>query len=315
MINAANIMSGLLSKNFVRSIDEFNHYEDPSQGIPILIPADDELFVFKNSDIFIIEKEHQLSTIYGHSDASYIGFKHTYIGTRFISSFTIKKSFKDTLNSLVSHNEESFAHIRKVGDHQKRIGAFQTRNIPHYGHEAIIWRMLTKCQHLVINPVIGPKKKGDVTVDCLNKVFSGYFAKKYSNKISFNPIFANMFYAGPREAIHHARMRQTLGYDLFSVGRDHAGAEKKYPRQAASDLAKKHEKDLKIEIICHQGSVFCQGCGKAVLEGDCTHSEQDKKDISGTHFRQNIETGTFYELADKDLQEYLRGITSEVFES
>ena len=314
LINAANIQSGLLKQNFVQSATDFRRFEDISLGIPILVPADNELFYFKRSDVFQINEEFLLSTIYSHSDASYVGFKHSSTGTQFLSSFSVKDDFKDEFNRLVEHNLATIAHVRAIRKNQKKIGAFQTRNIPHFGHEEIIWRMLTKCEHLVVNPVIGPKKKGDVTVECLSLVFSEYFAKKYSNKISFNPIFANMFYAGPREAIHHARMRKTIGYDLFSVGRDHAGAEKKYPSQAAAVLAKSLEKIIDIEIMCHLGSVFCNGCGKVILGGDCAHSGSEKKDISGTEFRTNIKNGTIYELADKGLQKFLHRKVSKVFE-
>ena len=40
-----------------------------------------------------------------------------------------------------------------------KIGAFQTRNILHLGHELIINEMLEFCDHVVINPVLGPKKR------------------------------------------------------------------------------------------------------------------------------------------------------------
>ena len=37
--------------------------------------------------------------------------------------------------------------------------------------------MLDRCDHLVINPVIGPKKKGDITLENLDYVFSEIVSK------------------------------------------------------------------------------------------------------------------------------------------
>ena len=42
-----------------------------------------------------------------------------------------------------------------------------------------------------------------------------------------------MYYAGPNEALHHTILRQKIGFDIFSVGRDHAGAEGAYPPSLA----------------------------------------------------------------------------------
>ena len=47
LINVANIRTDLLSNNFVNSKEKLLDFEDKTKGIPILIPADQELFYFK----------------------------------------------------------------------------------------------------------------------------------------------------------------------------------------------------------------------------------------------------------------------------
>ena len=37
-----------------------------------------------------------------------------------------------------------------------------------------------------------------------------------------------MHYAGPREAIHHINLREMVGFNRFTIGRDHAGAENNF---------------------------------------------------------------------------------------
>ena len=34
-----------------------------------------------------------------------------------------------------------------------------------------------------------------------------------------------MHYCGPREALHHLNLREKFGFNVFTIGRDHAGAE------------------------------------------------------------------------------------------
>ena len=182
------------------------------------------------------------------------------------------------------------AHFRKLG--WRKVVAFQTRNPLHRAHQELTFRAAKEAQaNLMIHPVVGMTKPGDIDHFTRVRCYEAVLDKYPATTTTMSLLNLAMRMAGPREAVWHGLIRKNHGCTHFIVGRDHAGAENKYPREAASDLAKKHEKDLKIEIICHQGSVFCEGCGKVVLEGDCNHSEQDKKDISGTHFRRNIETG------------------------
>ena len=176
-------------------------------------------------------------------------------------------------------------------------------------------RMLALCDHLVINPVVGPKKRGDTTIKCLNYVFTDLLENRYQQKMSFIPIFANMFYAGPREAVHHSLIRKRLGFDLFSVGRDHAGAENIYREDEAPILIEKIKKDLGIDVMTHYGAKFCKFCNKVVLYEDCRQKEKYLLDISGTEFRDNILKKTIFDLADEEMQKNLFETSIEIFES
>jgi sulfate adenylyltransferase len=174
--------------------------------------------------------------------------------------------------------------------------------------------MLEHCDHVVINPVTGPKKKGDVRLDVLEHVFTNLAERKYKNRISFLPIVANMYYAGPREALHHARLRQKIGFDLFSVGRDHAGANGKYGSNAAVELIDEYSDMLEISVFCHNGASFCRKCQNVVLIGDCNCADEYLVDISGTQFRNAIRMNEIYPFADHDMQKDLLEVKMEIFE-
>ena len=66
-------------------------------------------------------------------------------------------------------NQKAIAHVKGLREKFNHVGAFQTRNIPHFGHQKIMERMFDFCDHVVVNPVLGPKKAGDATIECLNQ--------------------------------------------------------------------------------------------------------------------------------------------------
>jgi ATP sulfurylase len=314
LINVANVESGLLAKNLVRGHEELMNFRCMSSGVPILIPADPSLFIYKKSDVFAIEPEEILEIIYGHNDSLYVGFAHSFRDLTFLSNFEVKDEYRSTVSAMINQNDSVVDHVSRLRLQGKTIGAFQTRNIPHFGHEKIIHRMLDHCDHLVINPVFGPKKSGDATLQCLENVFSNFYHNQFSGRITFKPIMANMFYAGPREAIHHSRMRKKLGFDLFSVGRDHAGASGIYAPDAAVNAVKRFSRILGINVFCHSGAVFCRSCDRVILRDDCEHADEDKMDISGTQFRHCLNSKTLFEFASSRLQEYLFSQNFQVFE-
>lgn len=315
LINIANFNSGVLRDNLVKSPEELEKFNDIKLGIPLLIEADDDLFNFRESDVFHVEPNKLLSMIYDHQIIDYIGFKHSFKNFRFLSQFDIKSHVVDTLKSFEKQNVEVFKFIKLLKFKFKSIGSFQTRNIPHLGHEKIMLTMLEHCQHLVINPIIGPKKKGDIKIEALSKIFNNFVIPKYSKKISFQPILANMFYAGPREAVHHALMRKNLGFSFFSVGRDHAGASGAYQASAASKLLKKINPELGINVMCHTGAKFCRTCNNVVLENECEHSFDTLFDISGSQFRNSIINKKYFDFADKNMQTQLFKIEEDIFEN
>ena len=55
-----------------------------------------------------------------------------------------------------------------------------------------------------------------------------------------------MFYAGPREALHHTLIRESLGFSHFSVGRDHAGSDNFYRAEGAKNTLKRYQELFKI---------------------------------------------------------------------
>ena len=316
LINASNASDDFLNKNFIRSETEFEDFDISSSGLPLLVAADPKVFIFRPKDTFKIAKEKILKKIYQLQDLEYSGFKHAFYNNElFLSNFEVRDSYKKFVEMITIQNTRSKQNIGYLLSRHSSVGAFQTRNIPHAGHEKIMARMLENCEHLVINPVVGPKKKGDVTLEALSLSYRYLGKHKYEDRVSFIPISVNMFYAGPNEAIHHTILRERLGFSLFSVGRAHAGADGIYGPHEASDLVKRNRQKFNIQILTHRGAAYCQNCCKVLLVNECNCNSSDMLDISGTKFRDALKTGKEYAFADLDLQTYLTLQEKEIFQN
>ena len=124
-----------------------------------------------------------------------------------------------------------------------------------------------------------------------------------------------MFYAGPREAVHHALIRQRIGFHKFTVGRDHAGADNVYKPEMAANFVAHNRKSLKIKVLAHTGAAFCTDCDKVVLVGDCSHPVERMLDISGSDFRACLKEKRLFKFADIQMQKEIFKLKDEIFEN
>ena len=170
----------------------------------------------------------------------------------------------------------------------RTIAGFQTRNIPHLGHEYVQKAALTFVDGLFINPLVGWKKKGDfkdiVIVKAYEALINHYYPR---DSVVFSVLRMEMRYAGPREAIHHAIVRKNFGCTHFIVGRDHAGVGNFYGPYDAWEIFSEFP-DLGITPLFIRESFYCVKCGGMVNEKICPHSNEFRIRISGTKLRKMI---------------------------
>jgi len=173
----------------------------------------------------------------------------------------------------------------------KRVAAFQTRNVPHLGHEYVQKAALTFTDGLFVNPLVGWKKPGDFRDEVIIKAYEALIEHYYpKDSVAFSVLRMEMRYAGPREAVHHAIVRKNFGATHFIVGRDHAGVGNYYGPYEAWDIFKNFP-DLGITPLFVREAFYCKKCGGMVNEKICPHPEEYRIRISGTKLRKMIMEG------------------------
>jgi sulfate adenylyltransferase len=166
------------------------------------------------------------------------------------------------------------------------VVGFQTRNVPHLGHEYVQKTALTFVDGLFINPVIGRKKAGDfkdaVILAAYEELVQHYYVRE---RTVMATLHTEMRYAGPREAIFHAIVRKNFGCTHFIVGRDHAGVGDYYAPYAAQEIFDDFP-DLGIIPLFFTAFFYCRRCGSVAHEKICPHGVEARLDFSGTLLRQ-----------------------------
>jgi sulfate adenylyltransferase len=197
-----------------------------------------------------------------------------------------------------------------------KVAAFQTRNPMHRSHEHLAKIAVEVCDGVFIHQVVGKLKEGDIPADVRTKaiqaMIDNYFVPGTVIQGGY-PI--EMRYAGPREALIHALIRQNFGCSHLIVGRDHAGVGDYYgpfDAQHIFDTLKPGAlitQALKIDI-----TFFCTKCYGMATAKTCPHGKEHQINISGTKQREMLSKGepippefSRPEVV-KILQEYYQGL-------
>ena len=178
-----------------------------------------------------------------------------------------------------------------------RVVAFQTRNPMHRAHVELTHRAAAEADaHLLVHPVVGATKPGDVDHFTRVRVYRSIMAH-YPNGgalLSLLPLAMRM--AGPREAVWHAIIRRNHGATHLIVGRDHAGPGADasgtpfYGPYDAQDLLREHEDELGVEMVPFKQLVYVASRTRYEPVDEVAPDEPTLS-ISGTELRRRLATG------------------------
>ncbi len=262
------------------------------EGDDIILKYNNEpIAIMKIEEIYGWDKKEYARQVYKTTDPDHPGVSKTYNRKELLIGGTI-----DLLNEIKHPLENRILwpiETRVLFKEKKwrTIVAFQTRNVPHRGHEYVQKAALTFADGLLIHPLIGWKKPGDYRDEV---IFAAYEAliKHYYPKdvVVLAGLLMNMNYAGPREAIHHAIVRKNFGATHFIVGRDHAGVGDYYGPYEAWEIFEEFP-DLGITPLFIREAFYCYKCGGMANEKICPHGDEYRIKISGTKLRKMIMEG------------------------
>ena len=243
-------------------------------------------------ETFTFDKEKTAKGVYGTTDSSHPGVAKTMSMQDYLVGGKIDYIARPEETEIRKYRltplqtREIFA---KAG--WKTIVAFQTRNPPHVAHEMLQKTSITTRDGVFVNPVIGKKKSGDfvdeVIVKCYETMIKHYYPE---NRCKLGTLHTEMKYAGPKEAIHHAIMRQNYGCSHIIIGRDHAGVGTFYDPFAAQKIFGDYP-ELEISPVFFPAFFYCRKCLTYTNPKVCPHDDDAKEQISGTKLRQMIDDG------------------------
>ncbi len=252
------------------------------QNTPIAVLSDIEIFDY--------DKDFFAKNVFGALDKNHPGVESIYgMGDHLVGGEI----------ELLDDTREPFPELNFTPRQTRKlfkdngwesVAAFQTRNVPHRGHEYLQKHALKTTDGIFIQPVIGEKKvedfKDEYTLACYELLIDRYFPK---NKVILGVLPFKMRYAGPREAILHALIRKNYGCTHFIVGRDHAGVGNYYPPFAAQEIFDQFKQnEIDMEILKFSEVVFCQKCVDHQFVNGCKHEPESKISFSGTKLRESI---------------------------
>jgi len=176
------------------------------------------------------------------------------------------------------------------------VVGFQTRNPMHRVHQELTVRAAAAVgARLLINPVVGPTKPGDVDhytrVRCYQALMHRYPAD--TAMLALLPLAMRM--AGPREAVWHAIIRRNFGCTHLIVGRDHAGPKDRdgrpfYGPYEAQELLHQFEAEIGIVMLPFPMLVYVSELD-AYLPEDQVPNGLTALSVSGTELRRLLKSG------------------------
>jgi sulfate adenylyltransferase len=245
------------------------------------------------TECYEFDKEFESERIFGTTDVNHPGVAKVKEQKPFNLAGAVKVIdegwYPIEFGDLYIRPDESRALFNKLG--WSKVAAFQTRNPMHRSHEHLVKISIELTDGVFIHQTLGKLKSGDipasVRVEAINEMVEGYFPEGSVVQAGY-PI--EMRYAGPREALLHAVIRQNFGCSHLIVGRDHAGVGNYYGMFDSQNIFDELWENALVTQPLKIGITFyCHKCDGMASAKTCPHDENCRVHISGTLQREMLQ--------------------------
>jgi sulfate adenylyltransferase len=267
------------------------------ESLALLSPYDNEIVgTITVDDIYAYDKHKEAIAIFLTDDTNHPGVAKLMQKSNYYIAGNVtllsEGGYPDEFPEYARPND-----TRKIFKQKgwKSIVAFQTRNPIHRSHEYLTKVVLETFDGLFIHPIVGKLKDDDIPADirmkCYKALLDNYYPK---GRVVLTVYPMEMRYAGPKEAILHAIIRQNYGATHIIIGRDHAGVGKYYgPFDAQKIFENLLDNDLAIKPLCMDWTFYCAKCENLASYKTCPHPDSDHLLISGTKLREMLSAGQY----------------------
>lgn len=244
---------------------------------------------------YTYDKKHEAINVFRTDDEAHPGVAKIYAQHDVYLGGPVKvvseKHYPKEFGDYYARPTETRAIFAEKG--WKTIAGFQTRNPIHRSHEYVTKIALEVSDGLLIHPLVGKLKAGDIPADVRMKAYEVLIENYYpKDNVVLKVYPMEMRYGGPREAVLHAIFRQNFGCTHLVIGRDHAGVGSYYgPFDAQKIFEEIPEGKLHIKPLNIDWTFWCHKCDGMASMKTCPHSKEDRVMISGTKLREMLSRG------------------------
>ncbi|HZD03174.1 MAG TPA: sulfate adenylyltransferase [Actinomycetes bacterium] len=251
------------------------------------------LGVLQVDEVFERDLRAEAELVYGTTDPAHPGVARVLSSPRQAVSGPVR-ALVDPLDGPVGRHALTPAQTRAAFAERgwASVVGFQTRNPVHRAHEYLMKCALENCDGLLLHPLVGPTKDGDVPAEVRMRAYHAILEYFPAERVMLAALVAPMRYAGPREAVLHALVRKNYGCTHFVVGRDHAGVGSYYGTFEAQELISSlPSEDLGITPLRFDNAFHCRRCGGMATGRTCPHAATEHLTLSGTQVRAMLAAG------------------------
>lgn len=278
--------------------DEVARALKPGQQIALVVDDGDGPQIVGTQtvdEVFPIDRSLEAELVYRTHDRAHPGVAYLYERAHDLSIGGPVQLLRRSIDRKFPAHHRDPIETRRIFDERgwKRIVGFQTRNPVHRAHEYLIKSALETVDGLLLHPLVGETKSDDVPaavrMRCYEVLLDRYFVPGRA-LLSVLPLA--MRYAGPREAVLHAVIRQNYGCTHFIVGRDHAGVGNYYGTYDAhrifDDISRE---ELAINVLFYEHTFYSKSFGEFGSSKTLPSPPEDRLQLSGTAVRAMLSRG------------------------